>query len=115
MDDEESARPSIGFPLGLSLLLFMLFSMSMLFTCCLHWDKLRSLLGFSSDGDAHVPEADAVHVPQKSASPRISKQNPAQSLPVLMPGDQVPKFIAMACPSEPRRLNIIVELQKSPQ
>lgn len=26
------------------------------------------------------------------------KENHVQSLPVLMPGDMVPKFIALACP-----------------
>lgn len=31
------------------------------------------------------------------------KQNFAQSLPVMMPGDEVPKFIAIACPCQPPR------------
>ena len=32
-----------------------------------------------------------------------AKANQRQSLPVLMPGDKVPKFIALPCPCEPRR------------
>jgi len=43
------------------------------------------------------------------------KRNQGQSLPVLMPGDQVPKFIAMACPCEPPRTEkITVQIQKPP-
>lgn len=32
---------------------------------------------------------------------QMVKQEHAQSLPVLMPGDEIPKFIAMACPRQP--------------
>lgn len=42
----------------------------------------------------------------------MAKQNQQQSLPVLMPGDQVPKFIAIACPCEPpvrEKLTVIVQ------
>ncbi|KAG6786370.1 hypothetical protein POTOM_007970 [Populus tomentosa] len=43
------------------------------------------------------------------------KKNQGQSLPVLMPGDRVPKFIAMACPCEPPRTEkITVQIQKPP-
>ncbi|KAJ8772371.1 hypothetical protein K2173_027548 [Erythroxylum novogranatense] len=111
MDDEDSARPSIGFPLGVALLFITLLSMSGFFVCCLHWDKLRSLLGRSSDEDEddHILEIEYTPPTVKK------KQNGGQSLPVLMPGDTVPKFIAMACPCEPLRLeNIRVEVQKHP-
>lgn len=32
---------------------------------------------------------------------QMVKQEYAKSLPVLMPGDDIPKFIAMACPCQP--------------
>jgi len=32
---------------------------------------------------------------------QMMKQNQGESLPVLMPGDEVPKFIALACPCQP--------------
>jgi len=32
---------------------------------------------------------------------QMMKQNCGESLPVLMPGDEVPKFIALACPCQP--------------
>lgn len=41
------------------------------------------------------------------------KQKQNESLPVLMPGDRIAKFIAMPCPCEPLRAQkIIVEVQK---
>ncbi|XP_059461550.1 uncharacterized protein At5g65660-like [Corylus avellana] len=95
-DDESSSRPSIGFPLGLALLLMMLFFMSAFFSCCLHWDKLRSLLHPSRHLDADL-EADIKPLPPH----KMPKQEESQSFSVLMPGDQVPKFIAMACPCRP--------------
>jgi hypothetical protein len=41
---EHSSRPTLGFPLGTALLLLVIFSLSGIFSCCYHWDKLRSLL-----------------------------------------------------------------------
>lgn len=44
------------------------------------------------------------------------KANKSQSLPVLMPGDQIPKFIALPCPCKPPRAeSIVVELPKPPK
>ncbi|KAI5597969.1 hypothetical protein POPTR_002G108100v4 [Populus trichocarpa] len=116
MEEGDTNRPSLGFPVGLVLLLFMLFIMSGLFSCCLHWEKVLSLLGVSSeDNHSHIEE-DVEHLPQKSSPPHVKlKRNQGQSLPVLMPGDQVPKFIAMACPCEPPRTEkITVQIQKPP-
>lgn len=46
-----SSRPTIGFPLGTALLLIVVFSLSGIFSCCYHWDKLRHLRGEFSDDD----------------------------------------------------------------
>ena len=44
------------------------------------------------------------------------KQNERQSLPVLMPGDKVPKFIALPCPCEPpREEKVVVKVTKPPK
>ena len=44
------------------------------------------------------------------------KKNQSQSLPVLMPGDQIPKFIALPCPCEPPRpYKVEVKVQKPPK
>ena len=40
---EHSSRPTLGFPLGTALLLLVIFALSGMFSCCYHWDKLRSL------------------------------------------------------------------------
>uniref|UniRef100_A0A0V0GXJ9 Putative ovule protein n=1 Tax=Solanum chacoense TaxID=4108 RepID=A0A0V0GXJ9_SOLCH len=37
------SRPSLGFPLGTAVLLIVIFSLSGIFSCCYHWEKLRSL------------------------------------------------------------------------
>lgn len=43
------------------------------------------------------------------------KQEEIQSLPVIMPGDNVPKFIALPCPCEPPRMEkIVVEVEPPP-
>ncbi|XP_044475702.1 uncharacterized protein At5g65660-like [Mangifera indica] len=97
-----SARPLIGFPLGLALLLFMLLSMSGIFTCCLHWDKLRSLVRAFRVRDDNAGDTSLDHLPSQKSSPLvISKQKQAQSLLVSMPGDEIPKFVALACPCKP--------------
>ncbi|KAF8410665.1 hypothetical protein HHK36_003197 [Tetracentron sinense] len=108
----DASRPSLGFPLGTALLLIIIFCLSGFFSCCYHWDKLRSLRrSFSDDTD---PETDTSQTPSKSKPTyMISKQNQSQSLPVLMPGDRIPKFIALPCPCEPPRYEkIVVEVQK---
>ncbi|KAJ7958874.1 hydroxyproline-rich glycoprotein family protein [Quillaja saponaria] len=105
--DQETASPraSLSFPLGLALLLALLLGMSAFFCCCLHWDKIRSLLGIQLSGEFSQPDGDHNHItasPHKTLPPLMTmKQNQVQSLPVLMPGDEVPKFIAMACPCQP--------------
>ncbi|KAJ7943805.1 hydroxyproline-rich glycoprotein family protein [Quillaja saponaria] len=111
----DASRPSLGFPLGTALLLIVIFSLSGIFSCCYHWDKIRSLRqSFSDDPD---PEADIQGSPSKSKLNYTDlKQKQSQSLPVLMPGDKVPKFIALPCPCEPSRPEkIIVKVEKPPK
>ncbi|XP_054799010.1 uncharacterized protein At5g65660-like isoform X2 [Prosopis cineraria] len=103
-DTSSSARVSIGFPLGLALLFALFFFICCFFCCFLHWDKILALLrshGLVHTTDPHShsqsPDSPSSH-PQKPALFPAMKQNEVQSLPVLMPGDEVPKFIAMACP-----------------
>ncbi|KAK9231419.1 hypothetical protein WN943_021653 [Citrus x changshan-huyou] len=111
----DASRPSLGFPLGTALLLIVIFSLSGIFSCCYHWDKVRSLRrSFSEHAD---PEADNEGSPSKSKAAHMDlKKNQSQSLPVLMPGDQIPKFIALPCPCEPPRAEkIVVKVQKPPK
>ncbi|KAK7360952.1 hypothetical protein VNO77_02973 [Canavalia gladiata] len=99
----DASRPSLGFPLGTALLLIIVFSLSGILSCCYHWDRLRSLRQSFSNSHSHILSS-----PAKSNHPTKLKQNRGQSLPVLMPGDEVPKFIAMPCPCEPSRPNDVV-------
>ncbi|KAF5740119.1 hypothetical protein HS088_TW11G00184 [Tripterygium wilfordii] len=98
MEREEGDRAFIGFPFGLALLLVMLIGMSCFLTCCLYWEKIRSLFQSDDNNDDQTEFARN----EITLSPK-PKQDRAQnmSLPVLMPGDQIPKFIALACPSKP--------------
>ncbi|GLT79952.1 hypothetical protein SLA2020_514170 [Shorea laevis] len=113
--DQLSNRPIINLPLGLALLLISLFCLSTLLSCCLNWLKLRTLLRSSLDDTDgrdiridithHLPEEAADHAEMK-----MIRETEEQSWPVVMPGDRVPKFIAIACPSEPpvvRKLTVI--------
>ncbi|KAF3447446.1 hypothetical protein FNV43_RR12632 [Rhamnella rubrinervis] len=106
MEDEalssSATRPALAFPVGLALLVVVLFSMSAFFLCCLHWDKILSLLKLSAQNNTDFHNDFAHNSPQKPAPSAIMpKQNQRQSIPVVMPGDDMPKFIAMPCPCEP--------------
>ncbi|KAH7566778.1 hypothetical protein ACOSP7_023435 [Xanthoceras sorbifolium] len=112
----DASRPSLGFPLGTALLLIIIFSLSGIFSCCYHWDKLRSLRrSFSQDADPNAHDFDASL--SKSKPPYTDlKKNQSQSLPVLMPGDRIPKFIALPCPCEPPLPEkVVVKVQNPPK
>ncbi|XP_047319062.1 uncharacterized protein At5g65660-like [Impatiens glandulifera] len=109
ISDVDASRPSLGFPLGTALLLIVIFSLSGIFSCCYHWDKIQSLrrsLNSNSD-DHHDLEADDVNNPSSPSKPTppsfLSNKIEIQSLPVIMPGDRLPKFIALPCPCQPPR------------
>ncbi|KAG2696045.1 hypothetical protein I3843_07G041100 [Carya illinoinensis] len=109
----DASRPSLGFPLGTALLLIIILSLSGIFSCCYHWDRFRSLRhSFSQDDPDHHTDIEAS--PSKSKPICTNqKQNQSQSLPVLMPGDRIPKFIALPCPREPPRPEkVVVKVQK---
>ncbi|KAM0001930.1 hypothetical protein Hdeb2414_s0003g00084641 [Helianthus debilis subsp. tardiflorus] len=110
----DSARPTLGFPLGTALLLLVIFSLSGILSCCYHWDKLRHLR--ASFLGAH-------HYDQSPSKPRNTfsetKETEKQSFPVVMPGDRIARFIAMPCPCEPSRQETVVvekvqKVQKPP-
>ncbi|KAL5705542.1 hypothetical protein ACHQM5_023835 [Ranunculus cassubicifolius] len=110
----DSSRPSLGFPLGTALLLIVIFSLSGFFSCCYHWEKLRSLRrSFSGDP---VSDPESIPSPSKPASPYPNlKQKQTESLPVIMAGDNIPKFMALPCPCEPPRPErISVKIEKPP-
>ncbi|MED6118627.1 hypothetical protein PIB30_004679 [Stylosanthes scabra] len=109
----DASRPSLGFPLGTALLLIIIFTLSGVFSCCYHWDKFRS---FRQSFSSHPPFPSS---PTKSNLNESKKQEKREeSLPVLMPGDELPKFIAMPCPCQPSRPQqdntLIVTVDKPP-
>ncbi|KAG8044222.1 hypothetical protein GUJ93_ZPchr0226g7140 [Zizania palustris] len=100
-----SSRPTLGFPLGTALLIFVIFSLSGIFSCCYHWDKLRSLLR-SRHPDVILQEGQHTTIsvassPSKTTSDhKNEKEGKECGLPVIMPGDNIPKFFARPCPHE---------------
>ncbi|EXC01158.1 hypothetical protein L484_025534 [Morus notabilis] len=106
-----ASRPTISFPLGIALLVTMLLLVTAIFLCCLYWDSLRSFL-FSTSNISNQQHNDSITDPisqdfphEKSIPPRhmVGKQNDhTKSVTVVMPGDDVPKFIGMACPCTPQ-------------
>ncbi|XP_057975941.1 uncharacterized protein At5g65660 isoform X2 [Malania oleifera] len=112
----DSSRPSLGFPLGTALLLIVIFTLSGIFSCCYHWDKFRSLRrSFSDDVDPELAAPD--ESPTSKSNPTyLVKQNQSQTLPVLMPGDEIPKFVALPCPCKPPRAEkVVLQVQKPPK
>ncbi|KAE8697367.1 auxin-responsive protein IAA9 [Hibiscus syriacus] len=111
----DASRPSLGFPLGTALLLLIIFSLSGIFSCCYHWDKLKFLRG---SFDAAAAEAADIEASPSKPKPNDTdvKKNQGQSFPVLMPGDDIPKFIALPCPCEPpREAKVVKEVQQTPK
>ncbi|KAK7311727.1 hypothetical protein RJT34_10039 [Clitoria ternatea] len=117
MEIEESSI-SIGFPLGLALLVLLLLFVSCFFLCFLHWEKLQPLFPCCRVIPPHHPEIQPhlTHpLPHKPGFPVLMmKHNRGESLPVLMPGDEVPRFIALACPCQPPTNETITVLVQKP-
>ncbi|CAI9777722.1 unnamed protein product [Fraxinus pennsylvanica] len=98
-----ASRPFLGFPLGTALLLIIVFSLSGIFSCCYHWEKLRSFRRSFSNlqaDDDQGPSKPKILV-SKQEFFQSSMEQQKESLPVLMPGDNYPKFIALPCPCRP--------------
>ncbi|CAM8944417.1 unnamed protein product [Rhodiola kirilowii] len=102
----DASRPSLGFPLGTALLLIIIFSLSGVFSCCYHWEKLRSLRRSYWEDEEDVDMEAGGHSSPVKPKHHQKSQKPEQkeSFTVVMPGDKVPKFIAMPCPCQPPRL-----------
>uniref|UniRef100_A0A0E0GWM4 AAA+ ATPase domain-containing protein n=1 Tax=Oryza nivara TaxID=4536 RepID=A0A0E0GWM4_ORYNI len=99
-----SSRPTLGFPLGTALLIFVIFSLSGIFSCCYHWDKLRAFL-WSRHPDVILQEGQhtviSIASPSKTTSDHKNEKAEKEcGLPVIMPGDRIPKFFARPCPHE---------------
>ncbi|CAL1381032.1 unnamed protein product [Linum trigynum] len=112
----DASRPSLGFPLGTALLLVVIFSLSGIFSCGYHWDKLRSLRrGFSRD-PAAGEDLDIEAPPFKPMPPHFDvKPSKEESLPVVMPGDRIAKFMALPCPCQPARAErVVLKVEKKP-
>ncbi|KAK4354741.1 hypothetical protein RND71_026935 [Anisodus tanguticus] len=92
-----SSRPTIAFPLGLALLVLVLVCMTGIFSCCYHWNKLRSLLHSDDHLDVQSSSNDAIVSPN-SKTLQAKEQKNGESLTILMPGDDVPKFVALPSP-----------------
>ncbi|XP_031384986.1 uncharacterized protein At5g65660-like isoform X2 [Punica granatum] len=100
------SRTSTGFFLGIASLLLFIIGLSMSITFCYFRKNLRLLC-------LSALNASELDIKPKAMS-EGSKFRHGESLPVLMPGDRVPKFVALPCPCEPpREEKKVVEMQKA--
>eukprot|EP00249_Psilotum_nudum_P030734 c43688_g1_i1 orf=405-851(-) len=94
-------RLALRFPVRpAGLVLITIFTLSVVFSCCYHWHKIwtgclsvariRSLASFST-AEGHLD----LH------TTKSHYREEAPSLPVVMPGENVPKFLACPCPKAP--------------
>ncbi|PWZ56142.1 putative ATPase N2B [Zea mays] len=90
---EHSSRPTLGFPLGTALLLLVIFALSGMFSCCYHWDKLRSLLRSRHPGMFQEGTSVASSPSKTTCDHKLDR---ACGLPVIMPGDKVPSYFLSA-------------------
>ncbi|MCL7044223.1 hypothetical protein MKW94_030371, partial [Papaver nudicaule] len=78
----DASRPSLGFPLGTALLLIIIFSLSGFFSCCYHWEKLRSLRRSFSPDDQHRDEDDTdLEADGSSSNIQSPSSKPSQIYP----------------------------------
>ncbi|XP_024539702.1 uncharacterized protein At5g65660 [Selaginella moellendorffii] len=103
-----ATRPALGFPLGTALILFLVFGVSTLFSCCYHWEKIRSHTGRLTANRSSAMDSSATSSSAGAADgaagdrcceidpPKCTKQS--LILPVLMPGDQIPRYVAWPSP-----------------
>ncbi|KAJ4773400.1 hydroxyproline-rich glycoprotein family protein [Rhynchospora pubera] len=113
-----SSRPTLGFPVGTALLIFVIFSLSGIFSGCYHWEKIRAFRQQRRRGEQENQEQTSdqhISISIPSSPTKIAKgddKDKNQGLPVIMPGDPIPKFIAMPCPCQLARPTLD---DKSPQ
>ncbi|CAA7399547.1 unnamed protein product [Spirodela intermedia] len=118
-----SSRPTLGFPLGTALLLIVVFCLSGALSCFYHWEKLRPLRRRregDEEEDSSRLNSGSRGVPSPPAKAGVPNQHVMQeersgSCPVIMPGDQVPTFIAWPCPCEPLSSAAPPPLPSAPQ
>lgn len=106
----DTTRPTLGFPLGTALILVIVFGISALFSCCYHWEKIRNMHRHDGRSNSSQPTNRAfspeIHAMVPLSSPanfsplsKNSRQYQSRdSLPVMMPGDDIPKFVAYPSP-----------------
>uniref|UniRef100_A0A7N0URK5 Hydroxyproline-rich glycoprotein family protein n=1 Tax=Kalanchoe fedtschenkoi TaxID=63787 RepID=A0A7N0URK5_KALFE len=104
----DASRPSLGFPLGTALLLIIIFSLSGVFSCCYHWDKVRSLRrSYWDDDEDDLDDVESGGRTSPVKPKHLQKSEKAEEKEsfraVVMPGDQIAKFVAMPCPCRPPR------------
>jgi hypothetical protein len=123
-----TTRPTLGFPLGTTLILVIVFGINALFSCCYRWENIRNMhsrqdrrnnssqptnRSFSPKIHALVPLSSPAIFSPPSKNGRYSQSR--GSLPVMIPGDDVLKFVAYPSPHGFRMQSIgdLASTQKS--
>ncbi|KAK9946727.1 hypothetical protein M0R45_012174 [Rubus argutus] len=89
----DASRPSLGFPLGTALLLIIIFSLNGIFSCCYHWDKLRSLRrSFAEDSNPETTEDIEGQSPSKSKPDQEAKRAEEKIVVKVQKQPKPPRF-----------------------
>ncbi|MED6188102.1 hypothetical protein PIB30_082816 [Stylosanthes scabra] len=121
-ESTSSSHVSIGFPLGLALLVTLILFICCCFFCCIHWDKIEAfLITYGVINNSHInmqqPDLPSSNLQQKPPFLPPKQGKDSVSLPVVMPGEVVPRFMAIACPCQPpthHHERIQIQLHKPP-
>ncbi|XP_057851285.2 uncharacterized protein At5g65660 isoform X1 [Cryptomeria japonica] len=97
--DGESKKSDLGFPLGTVLFLLIVLGISGLLSWCYHWEKIKDLYIRHTSFSFRDTSSDPVgHGGSSTSSDNPGIQRQELSLAVVMPGDNLAKFIACPCP-----------------
>lgn len=88
----DAASPGLSFPLGTALVLFIILAVTAIFSFCYHLEKRRR-----NSVATLLPITLPQNPPKMCPLPPI-KMELVPSLPVMMPGEDIPTFIAWQCP-----------------
>ncbi|KAJ7296538.1 hypothetical protein O6H91_21G015800 [Diphasiastrum complanatum] len=109
--ENPTTKPAVGFPLGTALVLVIVLGITTMLSCYYHWEKIRNrasrLTGNRSGTRPIVSLQEGLATrrqgplttPMPSKKARFSQED--LSLSVVMPGDNVPKYIAWPSPHDP--------------
>ncbi|CAM6034043.1 unnamed protein product [Sphagnum compactum] len=92
----------INFSLETAIIVIMVFGVGALFSCCYHWglrlQHNQAQASSSPTDQSHLRDQDPPRSCTAAAAQKAQQMKEESTMQVLMPGDDVPKFIAWTAP-----------------